>query len=153
MGGNPGGRGGGSCPPPQFCRWGHNIKCSPPPHVFVVGRFFVEKIRILNKICWLFFFFFACQNVGVGPTGTPNLSLKNCQRPPPPRSSAFLGVARLWAGGASVRKTKIMSPPLSPSDFRPCPWGMSHWGMYILLRVNHFLKSTLNEDKATIKRR
>ena len=27
--------------------------------------------------------------------------------------------------------------------------GMSHWGLYII-RVNHFLKSTLNEDEATV---
>ena len=29
------------------------------------------------------------------------------------------------------------------------PGGMSHWGLYII-RVNHFLKSTLNEDEATV---
>ena len=27
--------------------------------------------------------------------------------------------------------------------------GMSHWGLYIIL-INHFLKSTLNEDEAPI---
>ena len=38
----------------------------------------------------------------------------------------------------------ILTPPL------PHPrGGMSHWGLYII-RVNHFLKSTLNEDEATV---
>ena len=86
--------GGGDASPHDFEGGGHNIKCPPPPHVFVVGRFFFfsRKNRIFNKICLPFFFFFACENVGVGPTGTPNLLLKNCQRrwrcgfrfPPPP---------------------------------------------------------------------
>ena len=37
------------------------------------------------------------------------------------------------------------------SSFRPQGGGggMSHWGLYII-RVNHFLKSTLNEDEATV---
>ena len=34
---------------------GHNIKCSP--HVFVVGRFFVEKIGLKKKKKKLTFFF------------------------------------------------------------------------------------------------
>ena len=55
MGGNPGGGGGEtegdvtSPPPPRFWRWGTQYQMSPPPHVFVVGRFFVQ-------ICWPFFF-------------------------------------------------------------------------------------------------
>ena len=110
----PGGTG-GSCPPHNFAGGGHNIKC--PPHVFVVGRFFVEKLLILTKFVDFFFFFFFCLSEcrsRTVATGTPNLSLKNCQRRwrcgkksvgvPPPRSSAFLGVVRLWAGGAAVRK-------------------------------------------------
>ena len=115
-----GGGGGGGDPPPRFWRWGTQYQMSPPPHVFVVGQFFCWKNRIFNKICLTFFLL-----VGVGPTGTPNLSLKNCQRrwrcgkkkfrspppPLPPRSSAFLGVARLWAGGGE--KT-ILCPPHYP---------------------------------------
>ena len=55
MGGNPGG-GGGDASPHDFEGGGHNIKCPPPPHVFVVGRFFVEKLGFLTKFVYLFFF-------------------------------------------------------------------------------------------------
>ena len=58
----PGGRGGGdaSPPPPTILKVGGHkyIKCPPPPHVFVVGRFFVEKIGFLTKFVNFFFFFF-----------------------------------------------------------------------------------------------
>ena len=35
------------------------------------------------------------------------------------------------------------------TSFTMPPGGMSLWGLYII-RVNHFLKSTLNEDEATV---
>ena len=125
-------RGGGdvSPPPPTILKVGDTISNVPPPHVFVVGRW------IFNQICLIFFFFFfACQNVGVGPTGTPNLSLKNCQRrwrcgkkksfgvppPPPPRSSAFLGVARLWAGGGEKKNYVPPPPPIIRFGFATRP--------------------------------
>ena len=129
MGGNPGGDGGGggSCPPHNFAGGGHNIKCPPPPHVFVVGRFFVEKIRILTKFVDFFFFFLLvrmsesdrrvpliCRLKVVNADGAAE---KKVSESPPPRSSAFL----LRDYGLAARRLgkNIMSPPLSPSDFRP----------------------------------
>ena len=106
MGGNPGGDGGTR--PPTILKVGDTISNAspPPPHVFVVGRFFVDKIGFLIKKIYLFFFSPPCQNVGVGPTGTPNLSLKNCQR--------------RWRCGKKVSESPPPPPPpLSASDFRP----------------------------------
>ena len=84
-----------SPPPPTILQVGDTIS-NVPPHVFVVGRFFVEKIRILPKICCLFFFFFfflACQNVGVplicrlkivNVDGAAEKKVSESPPPPPP---------------------------------------------------------------------
>ena len=98
MGGNPGGREGRV---PHDFEGGDTISNVPPPPRFCGRTIFRRKNRFLTNLLTLFFF--ACQNVGFGSTGTPNLSQKNCQRrwrcekkksvgdppPPPPAHQLF----------------------------------------------------------------
>ena len=130
MGGNPGGDG-GVLSPPQFCRWGTQYQMSP--HVFVVGRFFVGKIRILTKFVDLFFFFFffllvrmsesdrrvplICRLKIVNTDGAAEKKVSESPPPPPPAHQLFWEL-RNYGLVARLGKN-IMSPPLSPSDFRP----------------------------------
>ena len=68
-------------------------------------------------------------------------------------------ILQICAQGAP-KFLEFSAPPLQKSFLRPCDqgnffiWnesggGMSHWGLSIIC-VNHFLKSTLNEDEARV---
>ena len=126
MGGNPGG-GRGVLSPPQFCRWGTQYQMSPPR--FCSRTIFHRKNTDFNKICWPFFFFFffllvrmsesdrrvplICRLKIVNADGAAE---KKSVGVPPPLISFFGSCATMgWRLGKN-----IMSPPLSPSDFRPC---------------------------------
>ena len=96
------------------------------PHVFVVGRFFVEKIRILPKFVDFFFFFFACQNVGVPLicrlkiVNVDGAAEKSVGGPPPPPPAHELIWELCDYGLVAVRK-KHYVPPIITFGFPPMP--------------------------------
>ena len=105
-----GGAGGGCAPQSKI--WG-----APPPHY-----------SRLKTLFFFFFFFFAChpggrRTVHMYPyplnwrwwrSGKKSVGVP----PPPPRSSAFLGLAR--PSTLATGETKLQAPPLQKSFLRPC---------------------------------
>ena len=70
-------------------------------------------------------------------------------RPTASESHRRLEIDRLSSPGGEVQ-TLFMTVRITEVVYtRGGGGGMSHWGLYII-RVNHFLKSTLNEDEATV---
>ena len=111
---------------------GHNIKCPPPR--FCGRTIFRRKNRIFYFFVFYFLAMLACQNVGVGPTGTPNLSLKNCLNadgaagkksfgvPPPPPANQLFWELRDY-GLAAVRKNHYVPPPVIRCRISALGWG------------------------------
>ena len=91
MGGNPRGDGGGRVPP-TILKVGDTISnVPPPPHVFVVGRFFVEKIGFLTNLLTFFFLLVRMSDLDRRvplicrkKLSTQMALRKKCRSPPPP---------------------------------------------------------------------